>query len=147
MAGADSGYAGTIGQCRSGFGRLPIAHVGEPGATDSGASGNGDLHGRGYVWVGAAVWNRRSGAGSGVDQCPEQLPLSAASSGSFATHALQSDAFAPTWAVPCEPGGDGGVAAVGPVIASASGVVVDWNCVGCVLRIVLRISVAGWVGQ
>src|SRR6266436_3245720 len=147
MGGAESGYAGAVGQRRSGLGGLSIAYVREPGPPDSRAGGHGGVHGRGHVWIGAAVWNRRSGAGSGVDRCPDQLPMSAAGAGRLAAVALQSDVSSLARALRCEPGSDSGGAAVGPVARFASGVALDWNCIDAVLRIFLRISVAGWIGR
>src|SRR5713101_9297382 len=147
MVGAESGHAGAISQRRCGFGRLSAADVGEPGPPDSRAGGHGGVHGRSYVWIGAAVWNGRSGAGRGVDQCPEQLLVSLAGPGCAAIVTLQSYLSSLARALRYEPRSGGGTAVVGPVIESASGVVVDWNCTGGVLRIVLRISFAGWTGQ
>src|ERR1700674_4930555 len=147
MGGAESRYSGAVGQRRRGLGRLSLAYVREPGPPDSRAGGHGSVHDRGHVWIGAAVWNRRSGAGSGVDRCPHQLPMSAAGAGGLAAVALQSDVSSLARALRCEPGSDSGGAAVGPVVGFASGVVVDWLCIGGVLRIFLRISTAGWIGQ
>src|SRR5260370_30307059 len=130
MVGAESGHAGAISQRRCGFGRLSAADVGEPGPPDSRADGHGGVHGRGYVWIGAAIWNGRSGAGRGVDQCPEQLLVSLAGPGCAAIVTLQSYLSSLAWALRYEPRSGGGTAVIVPGIDSATCGGCEWNCTG-----------------